>query len=93
MLPPKLQPKYLKLARFVLENNYVECKGIDRTFLQMVTVGTAIMMGTSFSVTHAIIFMIWLDSETPGSLSMNFASTLPRYSESTRDSDILTTFC
>lgn len=58
-IPRNLQPKYLKLARFVLENNYVECKGIDGTFLQKV--GTA--MGTSFSVTYAIIFMIWL--ETP----------------------------
>ena len=54
-----LQPKYLKLARFVLENNYVECKGIEGSFLQRI--GTA--MGTSFSVTYATIFMIWL--ETP----------------------------
>ena len=41
-----LQPKYLKLARFVLKNNYVECKGIEGSFLQRI--GTA--MGTSFSV-------------------------------------------
>ena len=58
-IPQNLQPKYLKLARFVLENNYVECKGIEGSFLQRI--GTA--MGTSFSVTYAIIFMIWL--ETP----------------------------
>ena len=58
-IPLNLQPKYLELARFVLENNYVECKGIDGAFLQKI--GTA--MGTSFSVTYAVIFMIWL--ETP----------------------------
>jgi hypothetical protein len=58
-IPQNLQPKYLKLARFVLANNYVECKGIEGSFLQRI--GTA--MGTSFSVTYAIIFMIWL--ETP----------------------------
>ena len=58
-IPLNLQQKYLKLARFVLENNYVECEGIAGAFLQKV--GTA--MGTSFSVTYATIFMIWL--ETP----------------------------
>ena len=58
-IPLELQPKYLKLARFVLENNYVECEGLEGTFLQKI--GTA--MGTSFSVTYATIFMIWL--ETP----------------------------
>ena len=58
-IPQNLQPKYLKLARFVLENNYVDCKGIEGAFLQKI--GTA--MGTSFSVTYATIFMIWL--ETP----------------------------
>jgi hypothetical protein len=58
-IPQNLQPKYLKLARFVLENNYVECKGIEGSFLQ--SIGTA--MGTSFSVTYATKFMIWL--ETP----------------------------
>mmetsp|Transcript_40948 Transcript_40948/g.85450 ORF Transcript_40948/g.85450 Transcript_40948/m.85450 type:complete len:573 (-) Transcript_40948:730-2448(-) len=58
-IPLNLQPKYLKLARFVLENNYVDCKGIEGSFLQKI--GTA--MGTSFSVTYATIFMIWL--ETP----------------------------
>ena len=54
-----LQNKYLKLARFVLENNYIECNGIDGFFLQKI--GTA--MGTDFSVLYATIFMIWL--ETP----------------------------
>jgi len=58
-IPKNLQPKYLRLARFVLENNYVECEGVNGAFLQKV--GTA--MGTSFSVTYATIFMIWL--ETP----------------------------
>jgi hypothetical protein len=57
-IPVDLQPKYLKLAQFVLENNYVECKGIEGAFLQKI--GTA--MGTSFSVTYAIIFMIWLET-------------------------------
>ena len=55
-IPLALQPKYLRLARFVLENNYVECPGIEGAFLQKV--GTA--MGTSFSVRYATIFMIWL---------------------------------
>ena len=58
-IPQDLQLKYLKLARFVLENNYVECQGMEGAFLQKI--GTA--MGTSFSVTYATIFMIWL--ETP----------------------------
>ena len=54
-----MQSKYLCLARFVLENNYVQCEGLDGVFLQKV--GTA--MGILFSVTYAVIFMIWL--ETP----------------------------
>jgi len=58
-IPQNLQPKYLKLARFVLENNYVECKGIEGSFLQRISTA----MGTSFSVPYATIFMIWL--ETP----------------------------
>ena len=58
-IPQDLQLTYLRLARFVLENNYVECEGIPGAFLQKI--GTA--MGTSFSVTYATIFMIWL--ETP----------------------------
>jgi hypothetical protein len=57
-IPQNLQPKYLELARFVLENTYVECKGIEGAFLQKI--GTA--MGTSFSVTYAVIFMIWLET-------------------------------
>lgn len=57
-IPQKLQPTYLQLARFVLENNCVECEGVDGAFLQKV--GTA--MGTSFSVTYATIFMIWLET-------------------------------
>jgi hypothetical protein len=55
----ELQSKYLKLARFVLENNYIECNGVDGFFLQKI--GTA--MGTDFSVLYATIVMIWL--ETP----------------------------
>jgi hypothetical protein len=58
-IPQNLQPKYLRLARSVLENNYVECKGIEGSFLQRISTA----MGTSFSVTYATIFMIWL--ETP----------------------------
>ena len=57
--PQNLQPEHLRLARFVLENNYVECKGIEGSFLQRI--GTA--MGTSFSVTYATFYMNWL--ETP----------------------------
>jgi hypothetical protein len=46
----------LKLAHFVLTNNYVECEELgDASYRQII--GTA--MGTSFSVVYAIIFMIW----------------------------------
>ena len=61
-IPQKLQPFYLDLARFILENNYVECQDLkedSNIFLQKI--GTA--MGTIFAVTYANIFMIWL--ETP----------------------------
>ena len=61
-IPANLQIFYLDLARFILENNYVECKDLgeeSNIFLQMI--GTA--MGTTFSVLYANIFMIWL--ETP----------------------------
>ena len=50
----------LRLAYFVLTNNYVECKELDGNIYRQI-IGTA--MGTSFSVIYAIIFMIWL--ETP----------------------------
>ena len=50
----------LKLANFVLINNYVECDELDGNIYRQ-NIGTA--MGTSFSVVYAIIFMIWL--ETP----------------------------
>jgi len=50
----------LKLAYFVLTNNYVVCKELGDTIYRQI-VGTA--MGTSFSVVYAVIFMIWL--ETP----------------------------
>ena len=50
----------LKLAHFVLTNNFVECKELEGAIYHQ-QVGTA--MGTSFSVIYAIIFMIWL--ETP----------------------------
>ena len=61
-IPASLQALYLNLARFILENNYVECQDLEegsKIFLQKI--GTA--MGTTFSVTYATIFMIWL--ETP----------------------------
>ena len=35
-IPQNLQPKYLKLARFVLENNYIECKDMEGSFLQKI---------------------------------------------------------
>ena len=50
---------YILLKQFVLENNYVKCESLPDAYLQKI--GTAI--GTSFSVTYATIFMIWL--ETP----------------------------
>ncbi len=50
-IPLNLQPKYLKLARFVLDNKYVECKDIEGSFLERI--GTA--MGTSFSFAYAVI--------------------------------------
>ena len=47
-IPENLQILYLHLARFVQENNYVECKGLDdcTIFLQKKKNGTA--MGFSF---------------------------------------------
>jgi len=50
----------LKLAHFVLTNNYVVCQELGDTIYRQI-VGTA--MGTSFSVVYAVIFMIRL--ETP----------------------------
>ena len=50
----------LKLAYFVLTNNYVVCEEVGCAIYRQI-IGTA--MGTSFSVIYAIIFMIWL--ETP----------------------------
>ena len=32
----KMQPKYLHLSGFVLEDNYVECEGVVGAFLQQV---------------------------------------------------------
>ena len=59
--PIQLQRLYLEFARFVLENNYVECEGLAGQTVFLQKIGTA--MGTPFSVTYATIFMIWL--ETP----------------------------
>ena len=50
----------LKLAQFVLTNNFVACEELGSAIYHQI-IGTA--MGTSFSVVYAIIFMIWL--ETP----------------------------
>jgi hypothetical protein len=71
---PTLKDLCLKLAHFVLTNNYVECKELNGTMYQQV-VGTA--MGTSFSVVYAIIFMIWL--ETPIVESERFRSCIQLY--------------
>ena len=66
----------LKLAHFVLTNNYVECKELGGAMYQQV-VGTA-AMGTSFSVVYAIIiFMIWL--ETPIVNDERFRSCIQLY--------------
>ena len=64
----------LKLAHFVLTNNYVECKELGGTMYQQV-VGPA--MGTSFSAKYAVIFMIWL--ETPIVDSERFRSCIQLY--------------
>jgi len=56
-----LQIIYLNMARFILENNYVEYEEDGKEFIFLQKIGTA--MGTTFSVTYAIIFMIWV--ETP----------------------------
>jgi hypothetical protein len=49
----------LKLAHFVLTNNYVECEELgDASYCQII--GTA--NGTSFSVVYAVFFMICLDT-------------------------------
>jgi len=56
----------LRLANFVLTNNYVECKELECGIYRQ-HIGTA--MGTSFSVVYAVIFMIRLESpilENPG---------------------------
>ena len=50
----------LRLAHFVLTNNYVVCEELGETIYRQI-VGTA--MGTSFSVTYAIIFMIRLGTK------------------------------
>jgi hypothetical protein len=50
----------LRLAHFVLTNNFVVCKELDHAIYRQ-NIGTA--MGTSFSVIYAVIFMIRL--ETP----------------------------
>ena len=71
---PTLKDLCLKLAHFVLTNNYVECKELNGTMYQQV-VGTA--MGTSFSVVYAVIFMIWL--ETPIVESERFRSCIQLY--------------
>ena len=60
-IPDNLQKLYLRLARFVLENNYVECRGLFEGCFFRQKIGTA--MGIFFWVTYATIFMIWL--ETP----------------------------
>jgi hypothetical protein len=71
---PTLKDLCLKLAHFVLTNNYVECKELGGAMYQQV-VGTA--MGTSFSVVYAIIFMIWL--ETPIVNDERFRSCIQLY--------------
>jgi len=49
----------LRLANFVLTNNYVECEELECGIYRQ-HIGTA--MGTSFSVVYAVIFMIRLES-------------------------------
>ena len=71
---PTLKDLCLKLAHFVLTNNFVECKELGGAMYQQV-VGTA--MGTSFSVVYAVIFMIWL--ETPIVNDERFRSCIQLY--------------
>ena len=77
---PTLKDLCLKLAHFVLTNNYVECKELNDAMYQQV-VGTA--MGTSFSVVYAVIFMIWL--ETPIVEAEMFRSCIQLYKRFTDD--------
>ena len=57
-----LIPWLLRLTKFVLENNFVECKDIHEAFtIFKQVIGTA--MGTIFSVMYANVVMIFL--ETP----------------------------
>jgi len=58
--PADLQDHYLRFARFVLENNFVQCDELEGNQIFLQKVGTA--MGTAFSATYATIFMIWLES-------------------------------
>ena len=64
----------LKLAHFVLTNNYVECEELGGASYRQI-IGTA--MGTSFSVVYAIIFMIWL--ETPILTDARFSQYIRLY--------------
>jgi hypothetical protein len=59
-IPKNLQNLYLDFARFILENNFVECSALDHPRIFLQKIGTA--MGTNFSVVYAIIFMIKLES-------------------------------
>jgi hypothetical protein len=51
---------FLSLAEWVLTNNVLECKGRFSGLFRQVR-GTA--MGTSFSVTYAIIYMLYLENQ------------------------------
>jgi hypothetical protein len=64
----------LRLAHFVLTNNYVECEELGDAFYRQI-IGTA--MGTSFSVVYAVIFMIWL--ETPILYDKRFSQYIRLY--------------
>lgn len=55
---PVLKLFIMELAKFVLENNFVEAKDIGSGIFQQVI---GVPMGTSFSVVFSIIFMIWLE--------------------------------
>lgn len=48
----------MEMAKFVLENNYVEAPGIGSGLFQQIV---GVPMGTSFSVVFSIIFMCWLE--------------------------------
>jgi hypothetical protein len=61
---------YISLAEWILTNNVLQCKGKYDDLYRQVK-GTA--MGTSFSVTYAIIYMLYLENQILPEFSAEYA--------------------